>query len=58
MAPGYCATARGPLLEGAEACLTDGFPVTRLMLLEQAVGNQQLEPTHAHFDGRDHDNAP
>jgi len=31
---GPCATAHGPLLQRREARLADGFPVTRLMLLQ------------------------
>ena len=32
-------TAHGPLLQGRETRLTDRFPVTRLVLLQQAVAH-------------------
>ena len=50
--------AHGPLLQGRETRLTDGFPVTRLMLFEQAVADQQRDPARAHLDRRDHGHAP
>ena len=34
----------GPLLKGRETRLTDGFPVTRVMLFEQAVPDQYIDP--------------
>ena len=48
---------RGPLLERREARLTDRSPVCRLVLLQQPVADQQVGPTLANFDRRDHDNA-
>ena len=49
--------APGPLLEGLETRLTDHIPVTRFMLFEQAVADQQRDTTLADLDRRDHDHA-
>ncbi len=46
--------AHGPLLQRREAGLADGFAVTRLMLFEQAVADQQPDATLADLDRRDH----
>ena len=45
--------ALGPFLQRRETRLTDGFPVTRLMLFEQAVAHQKRDAALAHFDRRD-----
>ena len=45
-------------LKGREARLTDGFPVTRLVLFEQAVAHQKPDAALANFDRRNHDNTP
>ena len=37
--------APGPLLEGRETRLTNGIPVTRLVLLQQPVADQQRDVT-------------
>ena len=50
--------ALGPLLEGREARLADGFPVARLVLLQQPAANQQPDATLTDLDRRDHDHAP
>ena len=50
--------APGPLLQRPETRLTDGFRVTRLMLFEQAVADQQPDATLANLDRRDHGHAP
>ena len=50
--------ALGPLLEGRETRLTDGFSVARLVLLQQPAANQQPDATLADLDRRDHDHAP
>jgi hypothetical protein len=47
-------TALGPLLEGCETRLTDGFPVTRFILFEQAVAHQKRDAILADFDRRNH----
>ena len=49
--------APGPLLERRETRLTDGSPVMRLMLFEQAVAHQKRDAALAYFDRRDHDHA-
>ena len=49
--------AHGPLLQRRETGLTDGFPVTRLMLFEQAVADQKPGATIADLDRRDHGHA-
>ena len=46
-------TAHGPLLQRRETRFTDGFPVTRFMLFEQAVAHQKRDAALAHFDRRD-----
>ena len=55
---GYRSKVRGPLLKGRKTRLTDGFPVARLVLLQQPVADQKHDAACANFDGRDHDNAP
>ena len=50
--------AHGPLLQRCEAGLTDGIPVTRLMLFEQAVADQKPDTTIANLDRRNHGHAP
>ncbi len=50
--------ALGPLLEGREARCRDQIPVTRFMLFEQAVADQQCDTARAYFDRRDHGDAP
>ena len=47
-------TAHGPLLQRRETRLTDGFPVTRFMLFEQAVAHQKRDAAFANFDRRNH----
>ena len=42
----------GPLLEGRETRLTDGFPVTRFMLFEQSVADQKRDAAFANLDRR------
>ena len=44
-------TALGPLLEGRETRLTDGFPITRLMLFEQSVAHQKRDAAFADLAG-------
>jgi len=46
------------LLKGREARLTDGFPVTRLVLFEQAVTHQKPKAAFADLDRRDRGHAP
>ena len=43
----------GPLLQRHETRRPDGFPVTRLVLFEQAVAHQKRDAALAHFDRRD-----
>ena len=50
--------ALGPLLEGREARCRDQIPVTRFMLFEQAVADQQRDTTLADLDRCGQDNAP
>ncbi len=50
--------ALGPLLDGRETRLTNGFPVSRLVLLQQPVADQQRDATLAYLDRRNHDHAP
>jgi hypothetical protein len=45
------------LLQRRETRLADGFPVTRLMLFEQAVADQKPGATIADLDRRDHGHA-
>ena len=52
------AMALGPLLEGREARCRDQIPVTRFMLFEQAVADQQRDTTLADLDRCGQDNAP
>jgi len=40
-------TAHGPLLQRRETRLTDGFPVTRLVLFEQSVAYQKPDAAAA-----------
>jgi hypothetical protein len=49
--------ALGPFFESRETRLTDLIPVTRFMLFEQAVANQQRDATLADLDRRDHGDA-
>ena len=42
--------ALGPLLKGLETRCRDLIPVTRFMLFEQAVADQQLDATLAYLD--------
>ena len=58
MSRGPCAIAPGPLLKGRKTRFTDRLPVTRLVLLEQPVADQQLNATLADLDRCDHDHAP
>ena len=55
---GPCAMAPGPFLEGLETRCRDRIPVTRFMLFEQAVADQQRDTARADLDWRDHDHAP
>ena len=41
-----------------ETRLTDGFPVTRFMLFEQAVAHQKRDATLVDLDWRDYDYNP
>ena len=50
--------AIGPFLQRLETRLADGFPVTRLVLFEQAVADQKPDATLAYFDRRDHGHTP
>jgi len=50
--------ALGPLLKGLETRRPDGFPVARLVLLEQPVDHQKPKAARAHFDRRDQDHTP
>jgi hypothetical protein len=50
--------ALGPLLKGCETRFTNGIPVTRFMLFEQAVADQQRDTALADLDRRDHGNTP
>ena len=50
--------AHGPLLQRRETRLTNGFPVTRLMLFEQAVAHQKRDATLTDLDRRDRGHAP
>ena len=51
-------TALGPLLQRRETSRSDGFPVTRFMLFEQAAAHQKRDATLADFDRRDHGHTP
>ncbi len=48
----------GPLLQRRETRCPDQIPVTRFMLFEQAVADQQRDPARAHLDRRDQDHTP
>ncbi len=48
----------GPLLQRRETRCPDQIPVTRFMLFEQAVADQQPEAAIADLDRRDHGHAP
>ena len=50
--------AHGPLLQRRETRLTDGFPVTRLMLFEQAAAHQKRDAAFANLDWRKHGHTP
>ena len=50
--------APGPLLKGRETRFTNGMTVSRLVLLQQPVANQQPDATLTDLDRRDHDHAP
>ena len=52
---------RGPrptVLQRPETRLPDGFPVTRLVLPEQAVAHQKADATLTYLDRRDQDHTP
>ena len=55
---GPCTVTIGPLLERRETRLTDGSPVMRLMLFEQAVAHQKRDAALAHFHRRNHCHTP
>jgi len=46
------------LLQRRETRRSDGSPVTRFMLFEQAVANQKRDTARANLDRRDHGHAP
>jgi hypothetical protein len=46
------------LLQRRETRRTDGFPVTRFMLFEQAVAYQKTKAARANLDRRNHGHAP
>jgi hypothetical protein len=48
----------GPPSWRRETRLADGFPVTRVMLFEQAVAHQKADPAFANLDRRNHGHAP
>ena len=50
--------AHGPFLQRLETRRTDGFPVTRLMLFEQAVAHQKPKAARADLDRCNHGHAP
>ena len=50
--------ALSPLLESRETRCRNQIPVTRFMLFEQAVADQQRDTSLADLDRRDHDHAP
>ena len=50
--------ALGPLFKGCETRFTNGIPVTRFKLFEQAVADQKLNAALADLDRRDHEHAP
>ena len=47
---GPCTTAHGPRLKGCQTGCPDHHPVCCLVLLQQAVADQQLDPTLAELD--------
>ena len=49
---GPCTTVPGPLLQRREIRLTDGFPVTRLVLFEQSVAHQKPKAAFTDLDRR------
>ena len=51
-------TALGPQLQRREIRRPDGFPVTRLVLFEQAVTHQKPKAAFADLDRRDRGHAP
>ena len=51
-------TALGPLLKGRETSLADGFPVTRLVRLEQTAVHQKPKAAFADLDRRNHGHTP
>ena len=53
-----CTATIGPLLKRRETRRPDGFPVTRLVLFEQAVAHQKPKAAFANLDRRDHGHAP
>ena len=58
MSRGPRTPAPGPLLEGRETRCRDGFPVTRLVLFEQAAAHQKRDAATPNLDRRNHDHAP
>ena len=56
--PAHRPTAPDPLFQRRETRRTDGFPVTRLVLFEQAVAHQKPKAAITNFDRRDQDHAP
>ena len=58
MSRGPRTTALGPLLQRRETRLANGFPVTRLVLFEQAVAHQKRDAALTNFDRRTHGHAP
>jgi hypothetical protein len=46
------------LLQRRETRLANGFPVTRLVLFEQAVAHQKRDAALTNFDRRTHGHAP
>ena len=49
--------ALGPLFKGCETRFTNGIPVTRFLLFEQAVANQQRDAALSDLDRGNHGNA-
>jgi hypothetical protein len=50
--------ALGPFFQGPETRCRDRIPVTRFMLFEQTVADQQLDATLADLDLYNHHNTP
>jgi hypothetical protein len=48
----------GPQLQRRETRRPDGFPVTRLVLFEQAVAHQKRDAGFTNLDRRNHGHAP